>query len=81
MLKNNILFLRDGEKKNVEAETFAGNLYDLMHDSFFLEDNAMGDFAADYVKKLVTRKNEDDVVKDEETEIVGDAILKNYLQS
>lgn len=81
MLKNNILFLRDGEIKNVETETFAGNLYDLMHDSFFLENNAMGDFAADYVKKLVTRKNEDDVVKEEETEIVGDSILKNYLQA
>lgn len=81
ILKNNILFLRDGEIRNVEAETFAGNLYDMMHDSFFLENNAMGDFAADYVKKLVTRKNDDGMVKDEETEIVGDSILKNYLQS
>lgn len=81
ILQMNSLYLEKGEPQQCEDESFAGNLYDLMHSSFFLRENAMGNFAADYVTKLVERKNAGDILPDNETEIIGDTILRSYLQS
>lgn len=81
ILQSNSLYLEKGEPQQCEEESFAGNLYDLMHSSFFLKENAMGDFAANYVTKLVERKNAGEVIPESETEIVGDTILRSYLQS
>ena len=81
ILKMNSLYLEKGEPQQCDDESFAGNLYDLMHNSFFLRQNAMGDFAAEYVTKLVDRKNAGEILSDDETEIIGDNILRSYLQS
>lgn len=81
ILTTNSLYLEDGKPQQCEEESFAGNLYDLMYSSFFLKENAMGNFAANYVTSLVERKNANEDIEDSETEFIGDPILRSYLQS
>ena len=80
VLKSNTLYLEKGIQKQVDMESFGANLFDLMHESFFLHDNAMGEFASDFIKVLIKRRNENEIIADEESDIIGDAILRNYLK-
>lgn len=80
VLSKNTVYLRQGyQDKNVK-ESFGANLYDLMYDSFFLTENALGDCSSRYVTELINRKNKGEIIKNEEYEIIGDPILRNYLQ-
>ena len=81
VLTRNTLYLKKGTSYECKEETFAANLYDLMYESFFLTKNAMGDCASRYVNRIIEKKKSEECLRDEEIEIIGDPILKNYLQS
>lgn len=81
VLTKNTLYLKEGKPYECKEETFASNLYDLMYDSFFLTKNAMGDCASRYVNSIIEKKKREGELRDDEIEIVGDPILKNFLQS
>lgn len=80
VLKSNTLYLERGIQKQVEMESFGANLFDLMHESFFLKENAMGEFASIFIKDLIGKHNRGEVVADEDSDIIGDSILRNYLK-
>ncbi|RXG15010.1 putative AbiEii toxin of type IV toxin-antitoxin system [Leeuwenhoekiella aestuarii] len=55
----NILRLKDGKKADSDEKSFGANVYDLLKDSFFLEDGFMGAFAQkkiDIVIKWLNKK-------------------------
>jgi energy-coupling factor transporter ATP-binding protein EcfA2 len=76
---SNILRLKNGEPQSNPNETFAANIYDLLHDDFFLENGVIGEFAANKISALL----EDDI-SDEEfclkiIELIGDPLLKRVV--
>lgn len=100
--RENILFLKDGrnykdglgwydrndfERKN----TFGANYYDLLRNGFFLEDNAIGLYASEVIKRVITVYHEDDSEKrrldfcenaelfSDISKIVGDDYLRSVL--
>ena len=82
IMRSNSLYLKKGYSKTDNTkETFGANLYDLMQDSFFLEDNAIGLVATDYLRNLIRKKNNGETISESELAMVGDKIINHYLQS
>lgn len=80
VFQSDTLYLTEGEvARSIDYQTFGANLYDLMADSFFLEDNTIGDVANRYVSTLVDRIKAGETVEDCELDMVGDSILRGYL--
>ena len=52
-----------------------------MQDSFFLEDNAIGVIATEYLRSLIQKKNNGETISESELAMVGDNIISRYLQS
>lgn len=81
----NILFLDNGMPKNdlPKNNTFGSNIYDLLNDSFFLKENAIGVFANDKIKHIIDsiKNNEiiDTVKLKTDIEFIGEPIIRNYL--
>jgi len=100
--RENILFLKDGknyldglgrldrsvfERKN----TFGANYYDMLRNGFFLEDNAIGLYASEVIKRIITvyhekepGKRRQDFRKNAElfsdiAKMVGDSYLRSVL--
>ena len=83
MVRSNVLYLeKGGIVHRTDIETFGANLYDLTYDGFFLKDNALGDFSGKYIGSLIERVNEGNQdVTDEELELVGDSLMKRYIDN
>lgn len=82
IMRSNSLYLQKGYAKTDNTnETFGANLYDLMQDSFFLEDNAIGVIATEYLRSLIQKKNNGETISESELAMVGDNIISHYLQS
>lgn len=91
--KDNILYLRDGqdyrqvmtEEETVRFQqfnTFGANYYDLLRNGFFLEDNAIGKFAATHIENLrqqIMQGREDERVQGE-LAMIADPLIRGYLQ-
>ena len=86
MLTSNTLYLSNGQRKVVEKQTFGANYYDMLHDSFFFDKNAIGEVSTENIKKWLDCKNSTDGEKDAfdyETVsmLIGDPLIVNYLLS
>ena len=80
ILRENTLYMREGKPdQNDKPQTFGANLYDMMKSSFFLEANAMGAVSSNKIEKMIEKANKHQVVKDEELDVVGDQLIKEYL--
>ena len=83
--ENNILRLEKGEIKPKTAESFGANVYNILHDKFFM-DQYMGDIAASYIRKIIREVSD---VKDLNEErykalavrisLIGDPYYRNIL--
>lgn len=82
VLRKNTLYLRSGHQQiDRTNETFGANLYDLMQDSFFLEKNAIGVQSSMYYQRLISKKNQGEEIRDEELALVGDSLVRSYLET
>lgn len=83
ILTQNTLYLSDGNHRIVERQTFGANYYDMLHDSFFFEDTALGGVATKRIKEWLARKNEKGgrIDVEEVAGLVGDPLIVNYLTS
>ena len=77
VLTQNSLYLKKGRVASVEQQTFGANYYDLLHNSFFLEDRAIGDIAATRIGEWVGRMRNNENV-DRLMPYVGDPMVKSY---
>lgn len=90
ILKQNILFLQEGVVANaqVKVETFGANVYDILKNGFFLEQNALGCFVNEKINQVIRFVNEQDgnsldesLAKEAEMIVnkIGDPFIKGYL--
>lgn len=80
VLRNNTLYLRNGEPGNKEIpETFGANIYDMLANSFFLDENAMGEFASQRIQRIIDKFNEGKEIARNELSIIGDSLIKDYV--
>lgn len=80
MRRENMLYMDKGICKPLpEKEIFGANLYQLMADSFFFTENAMGKVASRQISNWIAQVNEDGEVSPEVIEMIGDDIIRNYL--
>ena len=97
ILKKNILFLSEGEVANnrVKSETFGANVYDILKNGFFLDENALGCFVNEKIKQVIRFTCMQDKIKPDDslkgikdisleeakiiTNFIGDPFLKGYL--
>lgn len=83
ILTQNTLYLYKGERKTVEQQTFGANYYDMLHDSFFFKDTALGGVATKRIKEWLTDKNGEgaEAVDEEVLSLIGDPLIAQYLMS
>lgn len=80
MLKANMMYLDKGVCEPLpEKEIFGANLYQLMADSFFFTENAMGKVASRQVGKWIEEVNKGGEVSHKVLDLIGDTIIRNYL--
>lgn len=87
--RQNILYLEDGTCVNdrIDVNPYAANVNDILHQSFFLKDSFMGEFALERMKNLMEdienygKRKIDRNVKElmQEIELIGDKFLKQQL--
>lgn len=80
MQRENMMYLDKGVCKPLpNKEIFGANLYQLMADSFFFTENAMGKVASRQINKWIAQVNEGGEVSQEVLDMIGDCIIRNYL--
>lgn len=80
MLRENMMYLDKGVCKPIpEKQIFGANLYQLMADSFFFTENAMGKVASLQVSKWIEQVNKGGEVGQVVLNMIGDTIIRNYL--
>ena len=73
--KEKVLFMENGKQVSKKLNTFAGNIGEMMYESFFL-DSTIGEFAENKIKKLIKEKKDEDNIK----ELIGDIVIKSLLK-
>lgn len=86
----NVLYLQDGDiadEKDIPTNPFAANVNDILHQSFFLNNGFMGEFAQNKINDAIsdlsaTRNISNDRRKEIKSliEIIGEPLLKQTLQ-
>lgn len=91
--KGNIIYLKKSDEgtsvdTNEHKETFGSNIYELLNDAFYLENNSVGNFAKEYIQNVF---NEIKILKLINAEIfrvykkrincIGDSLIKNKLET
>ncbi len=79
MLVQNSLYLKDGRCVKVERETFGANYYAMLNKSFFFEKRAIGDVSGRVIGDLIQRSNNNQHISNEERNLIGDELIRNYL--
>jgi len=73
--KEKILFMENGMQVSKKLNTFAGNIGEMMYESFFL-DSTIGEFAENKIKKLIKEKKDENNIR----ELIGDIVIKSLLK-
>jgi predicted ATP-binding protein involved in virulence len=83
----NIIRLKDGKVEKDTIQTFGANVYDLLHNDFFMKKGFMGECAKQKVKAVIDRIRSKDKFSNEEIEdikknieIIGDPFYKRELK-
>lgn len=81
VLTERTLYLKEGRREIVEAQTFGGNYYDLLDNSFFFQTTAIGEISARATRRWIKRHDENlRPVTEEEMAMVGDPFVRDYLK-
>jgi predicted ATP-binding protein involved in virulence len=84
--KENVIFLEDGRRVDVNIDTFGANIHTLLSHGFFMQDGLIGEFAKEKINQIVNYLNDKkSEITDNETaqkfiNIIGEPILKRQLQ-
>ena len=89
VLRDNIVLLGDNSKKHFDnyRNTFGGNIFNLLNDTFFIKDGFIGDFAQMKIQELIEflyEKDEKCLIKHMDTiekkiNLIGEELIKNKL--
>lgn len=86
ILTQNTLYLAEGKRIIVGRQSFGANYYDMLHDSFFFDDSALGCVSTMRIKEWLTGVDEKGKkvagIDDQEAQaLIGDPLIVNYLLS
>ena len=85
--KENIMFLEEGEQKDIDIDTFGANIHDLLRHSFFLRTGLMGDFSKDRINKIINDIEKDGQSEEEKDrlyktiQLIGDNFIKEKIEN
>ena len=75
-----MMYLEKGERKDLpKNEIFGANLYQLMTESFFFTEGALGKVASKQITEWIKVVNEGGTISESDKSLIGDAIIRNYL--
>ena len=82
VLTERTLYLREGVREKVTAQTFGGNYYDLLDNSFFFQHTAIGEISTRATKRWIRKYDESskELLSKEIMGMIGDPFVKRYLQ-
>ncbi|MDR2408940.1 MAG: ATP-binding protein, partial [Bacteroidales bacterium] len=81
----NIMYLREGTQTEVTIEPFGANIHDILHQSFFLENGFIGEFAKKKISEIIDAINEKKINDDnykqykQIIDLIGEPLIKNKL--
>jgi len=81
VLTERTLYLREGIREHVTEQTFGGNYYDLLDNSFFFRSTAIGEISARATRRWVRQHDHQQRQLTDELNYVGDPFVKRYLQT
>lgn len=82
VLTERTLYLKEGIREKVTEQTFGGNYYDLLDNSFFFRKTAIGEISARATRRWIMKNDSADYGKlpEEVMGMIGDPFVKRYLQ-
>lgn len=81
VLTERTLYLREGKREEVTAQTFGANYYDLLDNSFFFEKSAIGEISSKATRRWIKNTEHNGELPSEEAmDMIGDPFVKRYLQ-
>jgi len=82
VLTERTLYLEEGRRKEVNEQTFGGNYYNLLDNSFFFKSTAIGEISSRAIRRWISQKNHSGKVPPEDVlGLVGDPFVKRYLEN
>lgn len=77
---HNTLYLKDGKSVTVEGQTFGANYYDILNNSFFFQDSAVGEVSTEFIRGLIptNKKYSTNKVK-ALVNFVGDPMIRQFI--
>jgi hypothetical protein len=79
------MYLREGTQTEVTIEPFGANIHDILHQSFFLENGFIGEFAKKKISEIIDAINEKKINDDnykqykQIIDLIGEPLIKNKL--
>lgn len=82
VLTERTLYLREGRREKVKEQTFGGNYYDLLDNSFFFRETAIGEISSRAMRRWIRKNDSADYgeLPEEVMGMIGDPFVKRYLQ-
>ena len=81
VLTERTLYLREGKREEVTAQTFGANYYDLLDNSFFFEKSAIGEISSKATRRWIKNtEHTGELPSEEAMDMIGDPFVKRYLQ-
>lgn len=84
----NIMYLEEGNQVNdkITVNPFGANIHDILHQSFFLENGFIGEFAAEKIRGIIETVNRKEKISKEQYDesisiikLIGEPIIRNKL--
>ena len=76
----NTLYLKDGKAYTVKKQSFGGNYYEILNNSFFFDKDPVGDISAAFIRSAVKEKIEEGKIDDTVFSMIGDPYVRAFLQ-
>ena len=81
ILTERTLYLKNGKRQKVNSQTFGGNFYELLDNSFFFDKTAVGGISARAIRRLVhSAKASGRQPTQEELQMIGDPFVRRHLE-
>lgn len=75
----NTIYLKEGKRVQVDGQTFGANYYDILNNSFFFEESAVGEISTNFIRGLV--KSQHRVKARNLSEFIGDSMIRQYISN
>lgn len=82
VLTERTLYLKEGKRESVDAQTFGANYYDLLANSFFFANTAIGEISSKALRRWIRNTEHSKVMPNQEVmNMIGDTFVKRYLET